>query len=473
MTEPFSAHMARRIELWPVDRLQPYARNARTHSDAQVAKIAASMTEYGFTNPVLVDSSDGIIAGHGRLMAAKQLGMTEVPVVVLDYLSDEQRRAYILADNRLALDAGWDEEMLAAELAQLQEDGFDLGLTGFDENEIDRLLDGFAEDGDDAGHDDDAVPDVPATPVSVQGDVWVLGQHRVICGDSTMLDDIDRLVAGELIECMWTDPPYNVAYESKLAGSIKNDSMGDGQFHQFLLDAFTTAFTVMKPGGAAYVAHADTEGLNFRSAFKLAGFKLSGCLIWRKNSLVLGRSDYQWQHEPILYGWKEGAALRWYGARNKTTMVEFEGSLFEQVQENVWQIRLGEQTLIIEGEGLTVRDAYPSVITEEKPKRSAEHPTMKPVPLIERFLLNSTTKGDTVLDLFGGSGSTLIACEKLGRKARLCELDEKFVDVIVRRWQEFTGRPAVLESTGERFAAVELQRRSANDNAPAEVAEAV
>lgn len=459
--------LAKRIELWPLDRLKPYERNARTHDAAQVAKIAASITEFGFTNPILVDSADGIIAGHGRLMAAKELGLADVPVIVLDHLTDAQRRAYILADNRLALDAGWDNDMLAAELADLQADGFDLGLTGFNDEEISDLLDQAGGDEDEPTGNEDDVPDVPPRPISRRGDVWVLGKHRVVCGDSTNLSDIERLVSGEQIECLWTDPPYNVAYEGT-AGSIKNDDMEDGAFRQFLHDAFICAFAVMKPGGAAYVAHADTEGYNFRGAFRDAGFKLSGCLIWRKNSLVLGRSDYQWQHEPILYGWKEGAAHRWYGERNKTTMVEFEGGLFDQIGERQYQITIGEQTLIVEGDNLTVREARPSVITEEKPKRNAEHPTMKPVPLIERFLVNSTKTGDSVLDLFGGSGSTLIACEKLGRRARLCELDEKFVDVIVRRWQDYTGKAGRLEATGQTFDDVAAGRLAANDNGEAD-----
>ena len=454
---------AQRIELWPVERLKPYDRNARTHSPDQVAKIAASIAEFGFTNPILVDSADGIIAGHGRLAAATELGLPEVPVIVLDHLTDAQRRAYILADNRLAELAGWDNGMLAGELLALKDEGFDIGLAGFSDEELAELLGEVDVEQLDPKADEDEVPAEPVRPIARRGDIWILGRHRLICGDSTMLDDVEAVVGDTPVECMWTDPPYNVAYEGT-AGSIKNDDMEDGQFRQFLTDAFVTAFAVMKPGGAAYVAHADTEGYNFRGAFKDAGFKLSGCLIWRKNSLVLGRSDYQWQHEPILYGWKEGAAHRWYGERNKTMIAEFEGQTFEQVGDRAWQIRIGEQTLIVEGEGLTVRDARPTVVTEEKPKRNAEHPTMKPVALIERYLLNSTKPGDVVLDLFGGSGSTLIACEKLGRAARLVELDEKFVDVIVRRWQDYTGKAAKLESTGQSFSEVSAKRSAANDN---------
>lgn len=455
--------LAHRIEVWPVDRLKPYERNARTHSPEQVAKIAASLAEFGFVNPVLVDSSDGIIAGHGRMMAARSLGLTDVPVIVLDHLTDAQRRAYILADNKLAELAGWDRDMLANELAELEAGGYDLDVIGFSEDELTELFTDPEDLAPPVGNEDD-VPGIPIKPTSVRGDVWVMGRHRLVCGDSTSLNDVEKVAAVGSIECMWTDPPYNVAYEGT-AGKIQNDDMEDSQFRQFLLDAFMCAFVVMKPGGAAYVAHADTEGLNFRGAFIEAGFKLSSCVIWRKNSLVLGRSDYQWQHEPVLYGWKEGAAHRWYGERNKTTIMEFGGGMFDQVGENAWQIKLGEHTLLIEGKDLQVSEPRSTIISEEKPKRSSEHPTMKPVPLIERFLANSTKPGDTVLDLFGGSGSTLIACEKLGRLARLVELDEKYCDVIVRRWQEYTGREAALESTGQIFNDVASGRAKADAEA--------
>lgn len=467
-------------ELWSIDRLKPYANNARTHSREQIAQIAASIEEFGMVGAVVV--RDGVLAkGHGtteavrsiyargervypapgRLDGAEPYPDGTIPVLDVSGWSDERFRAYVLADSKLALNAGWDETLLAAELADLRGAGFDLDVIGFSADELADLLDVDVEQDDGPQADDDAVPDEPVRPVSRRGDVWILGRHRLKCGDSTVLADVEDAVGGVGVECMWTDPPYNVAYEGK-AGSIKNDDMEDGAFRQFLLDAFTCAFAVLKPGGAAYVAHADTEGYNFRGAFRDAGFKLSGCLIWRKNSLVLGRSDYQWQHEPILYGWKEGAAHRWYGERNKTTISEFEGQAFEQIGDRAWQIRIGEQTLIVEGDGVTVRDARPTVLTEEKPKKNGEHPTMKPVALIERYLLNSTKTGDVVLDLFGGSGSTLIACEKLGRAARLVELDEKFADVIVRRWQEYTGKEAALEDTGETFAQLQEARVGLN-----------
>ncbi len=454
--------MAERINLWPVERLQPYAKNARTHSDEQVDQIAASMREFGFTNPILVDSADGIIAGHGRLMAAKRLGLSTVPVIVLDHLTDAQRRAYILADNKLALNAGWDEGLLAQELADLQDEGYDLALTGFNDDELDALLDEAANDNDEGGgtQDDDAVPEVEKFHVSQQGDVWKLGPHRLMCGDSTSQSDVAKLMNGQMAECLWTDPPYNVAYEGT-AGKIKNDDMDDKSFYQFLLAAFTRASEHLLPGGAAYVAHADTEGLNFRAAYKAAGFKLSGCVIWRKNSLVLGRSDYQWQHEPILYGWKEGAAHRWYGDRNKTTIATVPGQPFKQNPDGTWQITVGETTLIVSGKDLAVYPEQHSVINEEKPKRNGEHPTMKPVPLVERFLRNSTRVGDLVLDLFGGSGSTLIACEKTARTNCSMELDPKFADVIVRRWQEYTGKKATLDGDGRTFDDVEAERAAA------------
>lgn len=440
-----------RIELWPLDRLKPYARNARTHSAEQVGKIAASIVEFGFTNPILVDGKDGIIAGHGRLMAAQRLKLPQVPVVVLDHLTDAQRRAYILADNRLALDAGWDEAMLASEMEQLQVDGFDLSLTGFSEAEIAGMVESVSAPG--KTDDPDDAPAAPTIPTSCPGDVWILGPHRVMCGDSTNIQHAERLMDGSLADALWTDPPYNVAYEggTKEKLKIQNDSMDDGSFRQFLFDIYVTAFSVMRTGAPAYIAHADTEGLNFRAAFKEAGFKLSGCLIWRKNSMVLGRSDYQWQHEPILYGWKPGSAHSWYGARNKTTIMEMGESVFQQVGEHEWQICLGEQTLVIRGEGTTVERVSGSVFFEEKPNRNGEHPTMKPVGLIQRMLENYTQRSDVVLDLFGGSGSTLMACQVIGRRARLMELDPKYVDVIVRRWQDFTGQKAILEDDGWTF----------------------
>jgi DNA modification methylase len=388
-----------RIENRKIAELVPYERNARTHSEEQIRQIADSMKTFGWTNPVLVDGANGVIAGHGRLMAARLLGMTEVPCIELSHLSERERRAYILADNRLALNAGWDADLLALELADLAE--FDpVGLLGFSTDELDAIL----NPGNGGQSEADEVPEPPIVPISE-------------AGDSTATADVARLMAGKQADAAWTDPPYNVAYEGA-AGKIENDDMDDGAFAAFLAAAFQSAFEALRPGAPIYVAHADTEGLVFRKSFVEAGFKLSSCLVWRKNALVLGRSDYQWQHEPVLYGWKPGAAHSWYGGRDKTTVFDI-----------------------------------------NKPARNGEHPTMKPVELVVAMLENSTKPGDVVLDLFGGSGTTMIACEKLGRHARLVELDPKFVDVIVKRWQDFTGKEAILEETGCSFRDMALLRK--------------
>lgn len=451
---------AEQIEHWPIDELIPYERNARTHSPEQVGKIMSSMMEFGFTNPILV-AGKGILAGHGRLMAARELGLSTVPVIRLDHLDDAQQRAYVLADNRLAEDAGWDEELLAAELQALAEDGYDLSLTGFNDDEIEDLLAGLDAEEEPATPtvtDPDVAPAAPAVPVSQLGDIFRLGNHRLICGDSTSLEQVQAMLAGDQIDCLWTDPPYNVAYESDLAGSIQNDDMDDASFAQFLFDVYSTAYAVMKPGAPAYIAHADIEGVNFRREFERAGFYLASCLIWRKNLLVLGRADYHWQHEPILYGRKPGAAHQWYGDRNKTTLVELEALKVERISDTEYQIPFGEKTIIVRGDNLQLTAENGTVFWEDKPHRNAEHPTMKPVGLIQRQLQNSANRGDKVLDLFGGSGSTLMACETLGMHARLVELDPKFVDVIIKRWQDFTGRNAVHVQSEQTFKDLAAER---------------
>jgi DNA modification methylase len=431
--------------------LIPYARNSRTHDEAQVAQIAGSIREFGFTNPVLIDGANGIIAGHGRVMAAGKLGLKEVPCIRLGHLTETQKRAYIIADNKLALNAGWDAELLKLELQELKLEGVDLGLIGFSNSELDEImLDDDSIDSDGLTEDDD-VPSLEDSSVSKPGDIWILGSHRVLCGDCTIATNIEQLLAGQLCDGCWTDPPYNVNYESG-AGKIANDNMGDDDFAAFLYDAYVSMFMALKEGGPIYVAHADTEGLNFRRSFKDAGFKLSGCLVWVKPQLVLGRSDYQWRHEPILYGWKPGAAHTWFGGRANTTVFDAAKDLpLIQLEDGRWQIDMGPSQLIISGSDVHVEEVLTSVIRAEKPKRSAEHPTMKPIELILPMLKNSTKRGAVILDLFGGSGSTLIACEKSGRSARLTELDPRYVDVIVTRWQEFTGKQATLESTGKTF----------------------
>lgn len=456
---------APQIELRNIDALIPYARNSRTHSSDQVAQIAASMDEFGVTNMILIDDN-GIVAGHGRVMGARALykaGKTlrfangapipegMVPVINCNGWTPAQRQAYIIADNKIALNAGWDEELLALELRELAEGNYDLSLLGFSGDELDELLADGAPPPPDTDPDD--APDLPAAPHSVPGDVWVLGPHRVMCGSSTEVDSWDKLMAGEKADIVVTDPPYNVAYEGKTKDKLKieNDSMGASDFRQFLLDFYTAIIGIMKPGAPIYVYHADTEGLNFRSAFAEAGFKLSGCLIWRKNVMVLGRSDYQWQHEPCLYGWKPGAAHRWYGGRKLTTVLEHgEGGPISRLADGRWAVKVGDDTLIVDASAQL--EQHPgSVIFHEKPARNSEHPTMKPVGLIEKNLRASSRSGDIVVDGFGGSGTTLIAADRMGQSARLMELDPRYVDVIVKRWEKYTGRKAVHAETGLEF----------------------
>ena len=405
--------LADKIEQWPTAKLLPYARNARTHSDEQVAQIAASIAEFGFTNPILAGADGVIVAGHGRLAAAHKLGLALVPVVILEHLSPTQRRALVIADNRIAENAGWDEAMLRIELVTLQDDDFDVSLTGFDADALADLL--ADEDGNGDGEtDDDAVPEITETPISRPGDVWLLGGHRLLCGDSTKAECFEQLLQGEQVDMVFTDPPYNVNYantaKDKMRGTnraILNDNLGDG-FYDFLLAVLTP--TIANCRGGIYVAMSSSELDVLQSAFREAGGKWSTFVIWAKNTFTLGRSDYQRQYEPILYGWPEGATRHWCGDRD---------------QSDVWQIK--------------------------KPHKNDLHPTMKPVELVERAIRNSSRPGNVVLDPFGGSGTTLIAAEKSGRLARLIELDPKYVDVIVRRWQDWTGKQATRESDGFAF----------------------
>lgn len=408
------------IERWPLDRLIPYAKNPRTHTEEQVAQIAASIAEFGFVNPVLVGADGVIIAGHARVMAARKLGMAEAPVIVLDHLSEAQRRALVIADNKLAQNAGWDEEMLRVELEALREDDFNLDLLGFEDAEIEAFL--AEPQGESPGlTDEDAVPEAQETAVTVPGDVWLLGDHRLLCGDSTQMDAVERVLAGGLADMIFTDPPYNVNYGATMKDTlrgkkraIRNDNLGDG-FEQFLRSACSNILAVTK--GAVYICMSSSELHTLHKAFTAAGGHWSTFLIWAKNTFTMGRADYQRQYEPILYGWKEGAGHYWCGARD---------------QGDVWFVK--------------------------KPVANDLHPTMKPVELVERAIRNSSKSGDTVLDPFAGSGSTLIACEKAHRQARLIELEPTYCDVIIRRFEEFSGKQAVLESDGRGFAEVALER---------------
>ncbi len=396
----------------PIDSLIPYARNAKQHSDAQVAQIAASIREFGWGAPILVDGQNNVIAGHGRLLAARKLGMTDIPVVPLEHLTDTQRRALILADNKIGENASWEDELLGIELAELKEAGFDLGLTGFSPEEWEALIAG--ENATDGLTEDDAVPEVTETPISRTGDVWLLGEHKLLCGDATKSEDFQTLLGDELVDMTFTDPPYNVNYantaKDKMRGTnrpILNDNLGDG-FGAFLVAACQNILTVTK--GAVYIAMSSSELDTLQSAFRTAGGKWSTFIIWAKNTFTLGRADYQRQYEPILYGWRDGTDHFWCGARD---------------QGDVWNIK--------------------------KPQKNDLHPTMKPVELVERAVRNSSKTQDIVLDPFGGSGTTLIACEKTGRRARLIELDPQYVDVIVRRWQDYTGLAAKRASDGATF----------------------
>jgi site-specific DNA-methyltransferase (adenine-specific) len=394
---------AENIEMIGIEKLIPYAKNSRTHSEEQVAQLAGSIKEFGFNNPVLIGQDDVIIAGHGRVMAARKVGLMEVPCIRLTHLTETQRKAYIIADNRLALNAGWDNELLTIELNDLLADNFALDILGFDADELKNLLDPVKPT--EGLTDEDAVPETPEEPKTKPGDIYRLGKHRLMCGDSTSIDALEKLCDGQLVDMWLTDPPYNVAYEGKTkdALTIKNDSMEDDQFRQFLRDSYTAADMVMKPGAVFYIWHADSEGYNFRGAAKDAGWTVRQCLIWKKSTMVMGRQDYHWKHEPCLYGWKDGAGHLWAADRKQTTILEF-----------------------------------------DKPSRNGEHPTMKPVGLFEYQMLNNTKGGDIVLDSFGGSGTTLIAAEKNGRIARIMELDPKYCDVIVKRWEDFTGLKAEL-----------------------------
>lgn len=398
-------------ENYPVDKLIPYARNSRTHSNEQIAQIVASIKEFGFTNPILVGADDVIIAGHGRLLAAQRMGLAEVPIIRLAHLSETQRKALVIADNKIALNAGWDEQMLVLEMKEIEALGFELDILGFSDEEW-KEMEAFGEAQSEGQTDDEAVPETPEEAITQRGDVWVLGDHRLICGDSTMYDDIKKLMENDVATMIFTDPPYNVNYGSTMKDSIRyhagtlggrkimNDNLGDG-FAQFLTDSLSNLLMFCQ--GAAYVCMSSSELHTLYSAFISAGGKWSTFIIWAKNTFTLGRADYQRQYEPILYGWNAEKPHFWCGDRN---------------QSDVWEYN--------------------------KPVKNDLHPTMKPVELVERAINNSSKAGDIVLDGFGGSGSTLIAAEKSGRKARLVELDPKFCDVIVRRWEEWSGKKAEL-----------------------------
>jgi DNA modification methylase len=412
-----TASQIREVQFWAIDRLIPYARNPRTHSDSQIAQIAASIKAFGFNNPILVDTNDGIIAGHGRLLAARKLQLKEVPVIVLDHLNETQKRAYIIADNQLALSAGWDDEMLRIELAALQEDDFDVSLAGFDDQELARLL--AAQDTTQGLTDEDAVPEVPEKTASATGDLWILGRHKLLVGDATLGADVQRLMAGDAADMVFADPPYNVDYEGYTEArlKIKGDRMSDADFKRFLEGAFRSFRAAVKPGASLYICHSSSWQREFQNALETAGFEIRCQIIWAKNTFAWGFGRYKFQHEPIFYCHVTGQKDAWYGDKSQSTL---------------WE--------------------------EKKPAANRLHPTAKPVELVERALVNSSKAGDIVLDLFGGSGSTLIGCERSDRKARLAEIDPKYADVIITRWEQYSGRAAVLEGDERSFDEIRDER---------------
>lgn len=401
------------IERVEVSALTAFSGNPRTHSDTQIDQIAASIREFGWTNPILVDAEGTIIAGHGRLAAATRLGLDQVPVIRLGHLTDAQRKALVIADNQLALNAGWDEAALSDLIRELDTEKFDLDLLGFVSEELDRYLASFAEDAAAVGEEGE-LPEVPVVPTSRPGDLWILGNHRLLCGDATVVTDVEKLMDGQLADMSFCDAPYNVDYANAVKNKsltkdrrILNDALGK-EFYQFLYDTCVNLLMVTK--GACYMSMSSSELDTLQRAFKDAGGKWSTFIIWAKNTFTLGRADYQRQYEPILYGWKDGGQHYWCGARD---------------QGDVWFI--------------------------DKPRVNDLHPTMKPVELVERAIRNSSKSRDIVLDLFGGSGTTLIAAERTGRSARLIELDPKYVDVIILRWQQLTGLEAIFSESQETF----------------------
>ncbi|WP_027868878.1 site-specific DNA-methyltransferase [Eubacterium sp. AB3007] len=409
----------KKMELVDIGKLVPYVNNARTHSPEQIMKLRASLREFGFINPVIIDNGYNVLAGHGRIAAAKEEGIKKVPCVFAEHLTEAQRKAYILADNRMAMDAGWDEELLRAEIEALEEMDYDPMLTGFDEKELADLF-GAGDDDDVEDDDFDLNAALEKATFVERGDIWTVGRHRLMCGDATSSEDVDALMDGKTANLILTDPPYGVSFKSSSGLTIQNDSIKGSEFYQFLLGAFENMREHLEKGGSMYCFHADTEGLTFRQAFIDAGFHLAGVCIWVKNSLVLGRSDYQWQHEPVLYGFLKDGKHRWYSDRKQTTIWNF-----------------------------------------DKPKRNADHPTSKPLDLLAYPIKNSTQENAIVMDTFGGSGSTMMACEAMNRICHMMELDEKYASVILRRYVEDTGDSENVwcERNGQRVMFVDVVKK--------------
>jgi DNA modification methylase len=415
LTHPATQH----IELWPIERLIEYARNPRKN-DAAVDRMCASIREFGFKIPCLVRSDGEVVDGHLRLKAARKLGITEIPVILCDEWSPAQVKAFRLMVNRSVTWAEWDEDLLALELQEIQESDFDLSLTGFEDEELARLL--AAQDAAEGLTDEDSIPDLPQTPVCETGDLWILGDHKLLVGDATRAEHVAKLMAGAAADLVFTDPPYNVDYEGYTEErlKIKGDRMSDAEFKRFLESAFCSCRTAVKPGASLYVCHSSSWQREFQNALESAGFEVRCQIIWAKNTFAWGFGRYKFQHEPMFYAHVAGEKDPWYGDKSQSTL---------------WE--------------------------EKKPAANRLHPTAKPVELVERALLNSSKACDLVADLFGGSGSTLIGCERRGRKARLIEIDPKYADCIVRRYQEYTGKRAILDGVGRTFDEIKVEREGA------------
>lgn len=407
-----------KIEMLSVNQLVPYTKNAR-HNEKAVDKVASSIKEFGFKNPIIIDANNEIIAGHTRLMAAKKLGIDEVPTIKVDDLSPEQVKAFRIADNKTSEYAEWDFELLANELEDLKNEGYSLDLTGFDFSEAEKLMDDFKEEVESDETEEETVPPPPDDPITKRGDIWLLGKHRLMCGDSTVKADVEKLMDDKKANLIVTDPPYNVDYTGKTKDALKieNDKMDNNSFYDFLFDAFTRLYEVAEDGAGVYIFHADSEGLNFRKAMIESGFKLAQCCIWAKQTMVMGRQDYHWQHEPVLYGWKPTGSHYWNTDRKQTTIWHF-----------------------------------------DRPFRNEYHPTMKPIDLICYPIKNSSKLGDLVLDTFGGSGSTLMACIETDRICYTMEIEEKYADVVLNRYINKIGssEDVYLIRDGKKIAYKEL-----------------
>ena len=417
-----------KIERLPIDGLLFDPSNARTHSDVNIAAIAGSLRQFGQRKPIVVTAENVIVAGNGTVEAALSIGLTDVDVVRVpkDWTAD-QVKAFALADNRTAELAEWNSEELARQIMELMDAGFDVSEFGFSAQDTSILEIETTED---------EAPEPPAVPTGKLGDVWQLGDHRLVCGDSTDEKVLALALDSNIADCVLTDPPYNVDYQGGTKDKLKieNDHMSEADFNKFIGAFYSAALENTKEGGPIYVFHPDTGGVIFRENLVRSGWLLKQCLVWAKDSLVLGRQDYNWQHEPILYGWKPGAAHSWYGPFTNTTLIELSKKKFAEFTREELVATLDK-----------LFDSS-SLLREKKPRRNALHPTMKPIELVSKLLKNSCVKGDRVLDPFGGSGATMIACEQLGLRSALVELDPKYCDVIVKRWEDLTGKKAVLEN---------------------------